>query len=603
MFNPSPMQQPAQRPMPPQAPPQQPAAGGSNFTMNEVPDLTAKLSMLPPNSLQQFAQLHKGDPYIMSLVMSESNRRKKLQQAGQQQQGEPPKVVDQMISSLAPAPQQLPEQQGIAQLPTPNMANMADGGIAGYSDYEENYAAGGVTGYADKGKVEEDLPSGVFKMGDKLMYRDASGKMREYTPEAKKTNLADMLKAVSDFSNRNAGKPPGPPPIPGAPPAPPGAPMPPVFQTANQQGFMPGGSTPPAMGFDNAPPPPPPQQQPPAANLSTPRIPSVSVPLPTAMTPQQSMDTAGQFINQREQEINADLMARKARVQQEGDRNLADYQAGIAALPEAYKGYEERLKKEETGAGKEKEDAQGMAIFKAGLAMMAGSSPNAFENIGKGALAGVEDYQGALKDLKKAARERDKAFADIENARLAYKRDDMKTYQTLKDRGQDRLDRVDDAMGAFSAKVLDTTAGVGANLYSNGIKDKLRAQEFNAQLESNRNIANATNETHMRSARANDPLALYRELGGNPTGAVAKGYGSAKEEALAPSLFAQYDKMAGDQTMVTDPNSKYPTKGAEFVAKYPSVQAYISKFRSSMGQGTMSGTGQGWGTAVEIPPK
>ena len=600
MFNPSPMQQPAQRPMPPQAPPQQPAAGGSNFTMNEVPDLTAKLSMLPSNSLQQFAQLHKGDPYIMSLVMSESNRRKKLQQAGQQQ-GEPPKVVDQMISSLAPAPQQLPEQQGIAQLPTPNMANMADGGIAGYSDYEENYAAGGVTGYADKGKVEEDLPSGVFKMGDKLMYRDASGKMREYTPEAKKTNLADMLKAVSDFSNRNAGKPPGIPPVPGAP-QPPGAPMPPVFQTANQQGFMPVGSTPPAMGFDNAPPPPPPpQQQPPAANLSTPRIPSVSVPLPTAMTPQQSMDTAGQFVGQREQEINADLMARKARVQQEGDKNLTDYQAGIAALPEAYKGYEERLKKEETGAGKEKEDAQGMAIFKAGLAMMAGSSPNAFENIGKGALAGIEDYQGALKDLKKAARERDKAFADIENARLAYKRDDMKTYQTLKDRGQDRLDRVDDAMSAFSGKVLDKTTEVGANLYSKGIENERRAQEFNAQLESNRNIANASNETHMRATRAHDPLALYRELGSNPTGAVAKGYGAAKEEATVPQLFALYEKMASDQTMTT--GGKYSTKGEEFMARHKTPQDFVRNYRASLGQGTMSGPGQGWGTAFEVPPK
>jgi hypothetical protein len=519
-----------------------------------------------------------------------------LQQAGQQPQGEAPKVVDQMISSLA-----LPEDRGIAQLPAPNMANMADGGIAGYSDDEEGYAAGGVPGYADRGEVKEDLPSGVFRMGDKLMYRDANGKMREYTQEAKKTGLADMLKAVSDFSNRNAGKPPGIPPVPGAPPAPPGAPMPPVFQTANQQGFMPGGSTPPAMGFDNAPPPPPPQQQPPAANLSTPRIPSVSVPLPTAMTPQQSMDTAGQFINQREQEINADLMARKARVQQEGDKNLADYQAGIAALPEAYKGYEERLKKEETGAGKEKEDAQGMAIFKAGLAMMAGSSPNAFENIGKGALAGVEDYQGALKDLKKAARERDKAFADIENARLAYKRDDLKTYQTLKDRGQERLDRVDDAMGAFSAKVLDTTASVGSNLFSKGIENFQTTQRFNATLQSNRDIANAANETHIRTAGMNSPLNLYRELGANPTGAVAKGYGAAKEEATVPQLFALYEKMASDQTPTM--GGKYTTKGEEFAAKHKTPQSFIQSYRAAMGQGTMSGTGQNWGIAVEVPPK
>ena len=591
MFNPSPMQQPAQRPMPPQAPPQQPAAGGSSFTMNQVPDLTAKLSMLPSNSLQQFAQLHKGDPYIMALVMSESNRRKALQQAGQQPQGEPPKVVDQAIASLA-----LPEERGIAQLPTPNMANMADGGIAGYSDDEEGYAAGGVPGYADKGAVEEELPRGVFKMGDKLMYMGVDKKLHEYTPETQKPGLLDTAKSAWAFANRNANNFPTSIAAPPAPPAPPGAP---TFQTPNQQGFMPGGSTPPPMG----PPPAPdniPTDKAPAAPTA-PRIPSVSVPLPTAMTPQQSMDAAGQFVNQREQEINADLMARKARVQQEGDKNLVDYQAGIAALPEAYKGYEERLKKEETGAGKEKEDAQGMAIFKAGLAMMAGSSPNAFENIGKGALAGVEDYQGALKDLKKAARERDKAFADIENARLAYKRDDLKTYQTLKDRGQERLDRVDDAMGAFSAKVLDTTASVGSNLYSKGIENLQTTQRFNATLQSNRDIANAANETHIRTAGMNNPLNLYRELGANPTGAVAKGYGAAKEEATVPQLFALYEKMVSDQTPTM--GGKYTTKGEEFAAKHKTPQSFIQSYRAAMGQGTMSGSGQGWGTAFEVPPK
>jgi hypothetical protein len=559
--------------------------------MNQVPDLTAKLSMLPSNSLQQFAQLHKGDPYIMALVMSESNRRKALQQAGQQPQGEPPKVVDQAIASLA-----LPEERGIAQLPTPNMANMADGGIAGYSDDEEGYAAGGVPGYADKGAVEEELPRGVFKMGDKLMYMGVDKKLHEYTPETQKPGLLDTAKSAWAFANRNANNFPTSIAAPPAPPAPPGAP---TFQTPNQQGFMPGGSTPPPMG----PPPAPdniPTDKAPAAPTA-PRIPSVSVPLPTAMTPQQSMDAAGQFVNQREQEINADLMARKARVQQEGDKNLVDYQAGIAALPEAYKGYEERLKKEETGAGKEKEDAQGMAIFKAGLAMMAGSSPNAFENIGKGALAGVEDYQGALKDLKKAARERDKAFADIENARLAYKRDDLKTYQTLKDRGQERLDRVDDAMGAFSAKVLDTTASVGSNLYSKGIENLQTTQRFNATLQSNRDIANAANETHIRTAGMNNPLNLYRELGANPTGAVAKGYGAAKEEATVPQLFALYEKMVSDQTPTM--GGKYTTKGEEFAAKHKTPQSFIQSYRAAMGQGTMSGSGQGWGTAFEVPPK
>lgn len=584
MFNPMPMQQPAQRPMPPQAPPQQPAAGGSNFTMNEVPDLTAKLSMLPSSSLQQFAQLHKSDPYIMALVMSESNRRKKLQQAGMQPQGEAPKVVDQVIAGLAPAQQRLPEEQGIAQIPAPNMAHMADGGIVGY---------------ADKGEVEEELPRGVIRVGDKLMYRDFSGKMREYTPEAKKPGVADMLKAVSDFSNRNAAKPPAPP----APPAPPGAP---TFQTPNQQGFMPGGSTPPAMAPSAAPATLPlapgnMAQQPPAAAPAAPRVAPTSVPLPEAMSPTEALNAAQQFVKPGADQLKADLLARQNRVKQENEQNQADYQKGLAALPEAYKDYEERLKAQEASAGKEKEDAKGMAIFKAGLAMMAGSSPNALQNIGKGAMVGAEDYQGALKDFKKAALERDKAFADIENARLAYKRDDMKTYLALKERGQDRLAHVDDKMSDIAAKMFDTTSTIGASIYANGIKDLHDAQREQARLQSNERISNAANATHLQAAGMNNPLNLYRELGANPTGAVAKGYGAAKEEATVPQLFALYEKMASDQTPTM--GGKYTTKGEEFAAKHKTPESFIRSYRAAMGQGTMSGTGQGWGTAVEIPPK
>ena len=550
MFNPSPMQQPAQRPMPPQAPPQQPAAGGSNFTMNEVPDLTSKLSMLPSNSLQQFAQLHKGDPYIMALVMSESNRRKKLQQAGMQPQGEAPKVVDQMISSLA-----LPEERGIAQLPTPNMANMADGGIAGYSDEEEGYAAGGVPGYADRGTVEEELPRGVFKMGDKLMYRDASGKMREYTAEAKKPGVLDMLKAVSDFSNRNAGKPPALPPVPGAPAA-----TAPTFQTPNQQGFMPGGSTPPPM----APPPAPdnmaPQARPPAAApaaAAAAAAPGITAIAPAPMTAADAMNAARQFTNVDAQNITSDLMAKKARVGQENEQNLADYQKGLGALPEAYKGYEERLKAQEAGAGKEKEDAQGMAIFKAGLAMMSGSSPNALQNIGKGALAGAEDYQGALKDLKKAAQERDKAFADIENARLAFKRDDMKTYQALKERGQDRLERVDDKMIDFTSSVLGMNARDATQLYTQSVSERGQNQRSEKQILSNEKIAG--NQLANQLAIAKQPgtqerfFAALDPTGKGNVGAGFKAYTDATSEGRGDqAILAAYAKDPNALAMLKD---------------------------------------------------
>jgi hypothetical protein len=106
----------------------------------KVPDansLSTMLARMPDQSLQQYAAMHKDDPYTMSLAFAESNRRKQMRAAAEQHQQEQPKVVDQALQSMA----QLPEDSGIAQLPVQNMQNMAEGGIVGYDEF--NYAGGG----------------------------------------------------------------------------------------------------------------------------------------------------------------------------------------------------------------------------------------------------------------------------------------------------------------------------------------------------------------------------------------------------------------------------------------------------------------------------
>ena len=141
--------------------------------LEELSNISDNLAMMPDPALQQFAQMHKQDPYMVSLALSESNRRKKMRTAAQGQAGAipQPKVVDAAIQGMRPAPAPvmtgsggtlqtgyggpvmtgmasggLPEDQGIAQLPTPNMRGMADGGIAGYEDDEEGMATGGMGG-------------------------------------------------------------------------------------------------------------------------------------------------------------------------------------------------------------------------------------------------------------------------------------------------------------------------------------------------------------------------------------------------------------------------------------------------------------------------
>jgi len=105
--------------------------------------------------------------------------------------------------------------------------------------------------------------------------------------------------------------------------------------------------------------------------------------------------------------------------------------------------YKKALQDEAIQAGADRADAKNMAIFKAGLAMMAGTSQHAFENIGKGAMVGAEDWQAANKDLKQAQRARQKELASIELAERAESRDDWKSAQKYRADAAEKADARD----------------------------------------------------------------------------------------------------------------------------------------------------------------
>lgn len=140
----------------------------------------------------------------------------------------------------------------------------------------------------------------------------------------------------------------------------------------------------------------------------------------------------------------------------------------------AFEGYEKQLQKEAEDAGVEKEDAKNMALFKAGLAMMSGTSANALENIGKGALTGVADYQEAFKNLKKAERERVKGLALVEQARRAEEQGELKRRDDLLVRHsaaeQARADFGTRAMVAAGAKDIDQAFQIQRDLFSGKVQ-------------------------------------------------------------------------------------------------------------------------------------
>ena len=163
--------------------------------------LTSQMAMLPDAALKQMAMMHKNDPYVLPLIISEDGRRKQMRQAAQAQMGgmPQPKVADAALAQMG----QLPEEQGIGSLPAPNIQRMADGGIAGYEDDEEGMATGGMGGMFN------------FAQQSEPVMRMAGGGMTGYMPGFRDTGavnaafeaaLQKTLKYEGGYVADDAGK-------------------------------------------------------------------------------------------------------------------------------------------------------------------------------------------------------------------------------------------------------------------------------------------------------------------------------------------------------------------------------------------------------------
>ena len=189
-----------------------------------VDKITSTLARLPDQALQQYAQMHKNDPYIMSLAVAESNRRKEVRAASQapQDMQEQPKVADAALAQMAP-PQE-PDMMaggGLAALPAPNMQMMADGGIAGYEGYDEGgstygqepvmmMAEGGVARYnGSQSQFVQDLseiPASYKRWWQQNREADAEKAAREQGMAQRRQEMMDARQKTS-FANYLFGSP------------------------------------------------------------------------------------------------------------------------------------------------------------------------------------------------------------------------------------------------------------------------------------------------------------------------------------------------------------------------------------------------------------
>ena len=351
-----------------------------------VNKITSTLAKLGDAELQQYAQMHKNDPYIMALAMSESNRRKDMRDAGQAAQGmqEQPKVVDRMVSEMAP--QQLPEEMGIARIPAGEM-NFAGGGIVAFADGGdvERYQVGGVLGdipgytpgarpFMPQAGAPEELPFFQRKLAE------AREQGRQYQINQAKARVAQGVGTAPDLAlladeqrKMDASAPPTRRSDFETPAFAPKADAAPKADTGRKDT---GERTPPAPAAA------------PAAGL--PGLQDPAKLYQDILAKQNYTDPAAVGLLELEAAERAAAAAKRQAIVSDAER-----------FKEAFKGRESRLAEREADIGKQRESNKGLAFLNAGLAIM--STPGGLATaIGKGAQVGTAQFAAGLDKIRSA---------------------------------------------------------------------------------------------------------------------------------------------------------------------------------------------------------
>jgi hypothetical protein len=251
-------------------------------------------------------------------------------------------------------------------------------------------------------------------------------------------------------------------------------------------------------------------------------------------------DSKGQILSLEGRRLQA-----RQDIATETDTRRAQLEAFSKEQGPAFASYEKLLQKEELQDVTDKEKSGLMSLMKGFLAMAAGESPNAATNIAKGAMVGMGDYGDALKEFKKAAKERTKAMADIENARRAEAKGDFKDQQTFTDRANERMAASDDRYIGLISQITGKEAEVATNLYNN--MESIAANKDLAIMKERGLNTRAKYEVDAANARAQTPDklvfdALVRKNGGDTIRAAEE---LQKMKAEKFNMFEAYSKYLG----------------------------------------------------------
>lgn len=395
--------------------------------MINVNQITAQLARMPDQALQQYARMHKADPYTLMLALSESNRRKEVRQAAQMGAQDEPDVVDTEIADMA-AP--APEDVGIAQLPVGDM-NYADGGIVAFSDggdvpryqsqglvqYGGAYGGApmtGKTGYEGMGPSElvqaiyEDLKK---KIGPGLSPPEKAKAEREAQRQANMIAAGHVAPDPqgSVYSPEKYGVTKPAPLVPGARGAFFQKAAPPIdvaAAAAPETGIgTPRTRVPPTRGPGATP------------AVAAPGATSAAATAPGGLSDLQKKYDDILAAQNYKDPAAAQLEALKAKELAAAQGEKADIERDQARFAEAFKGREGRLTERASDIAKQKDTNTGLAFLNAGLAIM--STPGGLATaLGKGAQVGTAQFAAGLDKIRSAQEKLDEARDRMEELKL-----------------------------------------------------------------------------------------------------------------------------------------------------------------------------------------
>jgi len=183
-------------------------------------------------------------------------------------------------------------------------------------------------------------------------------------------------------------------------------------------------------------------------------------------------------------------------------QNAAALERMLANRPKLGEKAEQRLLAEQGKEEGDKENAKSMGFIEAGLAILGGTSPYAFQNLSL-AKEGIKSYKDDMREIKKAHDLRQQAFDHL---------DEMRDAQTIGDQnlrfteGEKAGDKMLAARNTF-ANTLEKTAGVdatiGASMFDNATKQWHTDRNASAELNLKASLGNA--QLKMEADKLNMP--------------------------------------------------------------------------------------------------